>query len=183
MLLPSSRTCTRTQIKPFIFTFTNIQRCTRLQLVKLWEIIWIHNDPFTFWQVSYTDISHKISHLVPFPNNAQDCFEKALSLQAGYQLSECVNVGRAANVMNIQVENRDSNYIKLRCITQKSVCYKYGQVGDFSRDCPYGEDDDNDTSSCIDQMHHSLVADLSVSAAILKILLKQLKNAMDARKA
>ena len=57
-------------------------------------------DPSRFFcflvSIQNSAISDKISHSIPFPRNLQECFEGALSLEAGSQLLEDVNLTTAA---------------------------------------------------------------------------------------
>ena len=48
-----------------------------------------------------------------WPQNLQQCFEKALRLEASLQLSEQVNMAQKTTVMNVNVDDEDEiNLIK-----------------------------------------------------------------------
>ena len=59
------------------------------------------------------------------PQNLQQCFEKALRLEASLQLSEGVNMGRRTTVMNIDLEgNEEINPVR------DARKYEYPEEGD-----------------------------------------------------
>ena len=74
------------------------------------------------------------------PQNLQQCFEKALRLEASLQLSEGVNMACKTTVMNVEVDADDEvNFIKdIRA--RLNACYKCGEVGHFQRDCKHDRD-------------------------------------------
>ena len=60
-----------------------------------------------------TTIADKITISESLPQNLQQCFEKALRLEASLQLSEGVNMVRRMTVMNIDLEgDEEINLIK-----------------------------------------------------------------------
>ena len=63
--------------------------------------------------ITNTAIADKIMRSESLPQNHQQCFEKALRLEAGLQLSEGVNMAQRTMVMNINLEgNEEINLIK-----------------------------------------------------------------------
>ena len=63
--------------------------------------------------ITNTTIADKITQSEFLPQNLQQCFEKALRLEASLQLSEGVNMARQTTVMNIEVDTDDEvNLIK-----------------------------------------------------------------------
>ena len=54
-------------------------------------------------------IANKITRSEYLPQNLQQCFEKALRLEASLQLSEGVNMARSTTVMNIDMDGDESH--------------------------------------------------------------------------
>ena len=91
-----------------------------------------------------TTIANKITRSVSLPQNIQQCFEKALRLDANLQLSEGVNMAQRTMVMNINLEgNEELNLIK-DARARLNTCYKCSEVGHFQRDCKYDGDKPTD---------------------------------------
>ena len=85
--------------------------------------------------ITNTTIADKITRSENLPQNLQQCFEKALKLEASLQLSEGVNMARQTTIMNIDVgPEEEINLIK------DVRCYKCGEMGHFQRDCKYDGD-------------------------------------------
>ena len=104
----------------------------------------------------------------PFTKNLQVCFEKILSLEAGYQLSEGVKLAIAANTINIHIGEGGLNEIKLKDIrVHSNVCYNCGHIGHFQLDCLKSNDADTSTP-VICQMHHILSVNSTITEAVLK---------------
>ena len=60
-----------------------------------------------------TTIADKITRHESLPQNLQQCFEKALRLEASLQLSEGVNMAQRTTVMNIDLDgDEEINLIK-----------------------------------------------------------------------
>ena len=80
----------------------------------------------------------------PLTQNLQQCFEKALRLEASLQLSEGVNMAQRTMVMNINLEgNEEINLIK-DARARLNACNKCSEVGHFQRDCKYDGDKPTD---------------------------------------
>ena len=74
-------------------------------------------DPSTWFRfltsITNTTIVDKITRSESLPQNLQQCFEKALRLDASLQLYEGVNMARKTTVINIDVEgDEEINLIK-----------------------------------------------------------------------
>ena len=54
--------------------------------------------------ITNTTIADKITGSENLPQNLQQCFEKALKLEASLQLSEGVNMARRTMIMNVDVD-------------------------------------------------------------------------------
>ena len=91
-----------------------------------------------------TQPTDKITRSESLPQNLQQCFEKALRLEASLQLSEGVNMAQRMTVMNIDLEgNEEINLIK-DARARSNACYKCSEVGHFQRDCKYDGDKPTD---------------------------------------
>ena len=91
-----------------------------------------------------TIITDKITRSESLPPNLQQCFEKALRLEASLQLSEGVNIAQRTMMMNIDLEgNEELNLIK-DVRARSNACYKCSKVGHFQRDCKYDGDKPTD---------------------------------------
>ena len=63
--------------------------------------------------ITNTTIVDKITRSEFLPQNLQQCFEKALRLEASLELSKSVNMARKTTLMNVNVEDEDEvNLIK-----------------------------------------------------------------------
>ena len=63
--------------------------------------------------ITNTTIADKITRSEFLPQNLQQCFEKALRLEASLQLSEGVNMARKTTIMNVDIDTEDEvNLIK-----------------------------------------------------------------------
>ena len=73
-------------------------------------------DPMWFrflTSITNTTIADKITGSKFLPPNLQQCFEKALRLEASLQLSEGVNMAQKTTIINVNVEDEDEvNLIK-----------------------------------------------------------------------
>ena len=90
--------------------------------------------------ITNTTIADKITRSEHLPQNLQQCFEKALRLEASLQLSEGVNMAQKTAVMNVDVDVEDEIIIARDVRARSNACYKCGEMGHFQRDCKYDGD-------------------------------------------
>ena len=87
--------------------------------------------------ITNTTITDKITRREFLPQNLQQCFEKALRLEASLQLTEGVNMARKTTVMNVNVDDGNELNLIKDARARSNACYKCGEVGHFQRDCKY----------------------------------------------
>ena len=92
-----------------------------------------------------TTIADKITRSESLPQNLQQCFGKALRLEASLQLSEGVNMARRTTVMNINLDGEEEKNLIKDMRARSNACYKCGEVGHCQRDCKYDGDKPTDS--------------------------------------
>ena len=95
--------------------------------------------------ITNTTIADKITRSENLPQNLQQCFEKALKLEASLQLSEGVNMAQRTTVMNIDVDTKDEVNLIKDIRARSKACYKCREMGHFQRDCKYDIDKPSDS--------------------------------------
>ena len=95
--------------------------------------------------ITNTTIADKITRSEFLPQNLQQCFEKALRLEASLQLSEGVNMAQRTTVINVDVDIDDEVNLIKDVRARSNACYKCGEMGHFQRDCKYDGDKPTDS--------------------------------------
>ena len=134
-----------------------------------------------------TTIADKITRSEFLPQNLQQCFEKALRLEASLQLSEGVNMAQRTMVMNVDVDTDDEVNLIKDVRARSNACYKCGEMGHFQRDCKYDGDKPTDGQQEQDGSFDSydpvvgkwmtnLVATTPITAKVMKSLYAKLNR-------
>ena len=124
--------------------------------------------------------------------NLQQCFEKALRLEASLQLSEGVNMAQKTTVMNIDLDGDDELNLIKDARVRSNACYKCGEVGHFQRDCKYDGDKPTDIQQAqgghtsfdsydpvVGKWMTNLVATTPITAKAMKSLYAELNRQKD----
>ena len=125
--------------------------------------------------------------------NLQQCFEKALRLEASLQLSEGVNMARRTTVMNVEVDTDDEVNLIKDVRARSNACYKCGEMGHFQRDCKYDGDKPSDNrqeqdgtfnsyDSVLGKWLTNLVATTPITAKAMKSLYTELSRQKDLKR-
>ena len=137
--------------------------------------------------ITNTTIADKITRSENLPQNLQQCFEKALRLEASLQLSEGVNMAQRTTVMNVDIETEDEVNLIKDVRARSNACYKCGEMGHFQRNCKYDGDKPSDNKQEQDSNYDSydpvvgkwmtnLVATTPISAKAMKSLYAELNR-------
>ena len=137
--------------------------------------------------ITNTTIADKITRSENLPQNLQQCFEKALKLEASLQLSEGVNMARRTMIMNVDVGHEEEINLIKDVRAQSNACYKCGEMGHFQRDCKYdgdkpsgGKQEQEGSSDSYDPVvgkwMTNLVATTPITAKVMKNLLAELNR-------
>ena len=143
--------------------------------------------------ITNTTIADKITRSENLPQDFQQCFKKALRLEASLQLSEGVNMARRTTVMNVDIDaEEDINLIK-DVRARSNACYKCGEMGHFQRDCKYDGDKPSNNKQETDRNFDSydpvvgkwmtnLVATTPITAKAMKSLYVELNRQKDLKR-
>ena len=139
-----------------------------------------------------TTITDKITRSESLPQNLQQCFEKALRLEARFQLSEGVNMAWRTTVMNIDLDGDDEINLIKDAKARLNACYKCGEVEHFQTDCKYDGDKPTDSQQAqggqssfnsydpvVGKWMTNLVATTPITAKTMKNLYAELNRQKD----
>ena len=143
--------------------------------------------------ITNTTIANKITRSEFLPQNLQQCFEKALRLEASLQFSEGVNMAHRTTVMNVDVDTDDEVNLIKDVRTRSNACYKCGEMGHFQRDCKYDGDKPMDGwqeqdgsfdsyDPVVGKLMTNLVATTPITAKTMKSLYAELNRQKDLKR-
>ena len=145
--------------------------------------------------ITNTTIVDKITKSESLPQNLQQCFEKALILEASLQLSEGVNMAMRTTVMNINLEGNEEINLVRDTRARSNACYKCSEVGHFQRDCKYDGDKPTDSQQAqngqssldsydpvVGKWMTNLVATTPITAKAMKNLYAELNRQKDLKR-
>ena len=153
-----------------------------------------NTDPLRWFRfltsITNTTTADKITRSESLPQNLQQCFEKALRLEASLQLSEGVNMAQRTTVMNVHVDTDDEVNLTKDVRARSNACYKLGEMGHFQRDCKYDGDKPTDSQqeqdgSCdsydpvVGKWMMNLVSTTPITAKAMKSLYAELNRQKD----
>ena len=82
--------------------------------------------------INNTAITDKVLHSKTLPKNLDKAMSRALQLEAGFQLSEGVNMTRKINIM--QAEINETEDVK-DTLARSNICRECSDIGHFYKDC------------------------------------------------
>ena len=139
--------------------------------------------------ITNTTIADKITRSEHLPQNLQQCFEKALRVEASLQLSEGFNMAQKTAVMNVDVDVEDEINVIRDVRARSNACYKCGEMGHFQRDCKYDGDklsnnkpDQDGNSDTYDPVVGKWMTNLVATTPIMAKAMKSLYTELNRQK-
>ena len=144
-------------------------------------------------RITNTTIADKITRSEFLPQNLQQCFKKALRLEASLQLSEGVNMAQKTTILNVDVDTDDEVNLIKDVRARWNACYKCGEMGHFQRDCKYDGDKPMDGQQeqegsfdsynpVVGKWMTNLVATTPITAKVMKSLYAELSRQKDLKR-
>ena len=129
--------------------------------------------------VTNTTIADKITRSKSLPQNLQQCFEKALRLEASLQLSEGVNMAWRTMVMNINLEGNEENLVK-DARARSNACCKYDRDKPTdNQQAQSGQSPSDSYYPVVGKWMTNLVATTHITAKTMKNLYAELNRQKD----
>ena len=82
--------------------------------------------------INNTAITDKVLRSKTLPRNLDEAMSRAIQLEAGFQLSEGVNMAWRVNIM--QAEVNETEIVK-DTLVRSNICWGCGEIGHFCKDC------------------------------------------------
>ena len=82
--------------------------------------------------INNTAITDKVLRSKTLPKNLDEAMSQAIQLEAGFQLSEGVNMAQKINIM--QAEINETEVVK-DTRARSNICWGCGEIGHFYKDC------------------------------------------------
>ena len=141
--------------------------------------------------ITNTTIADKITRSKFLSQNLQQCFKKALGLEASLQLSKGVNMAQKTTIMNVDVDDEDEINLIKDARARSNACYKCGEVRHFQGDGKYDGDRPTDNQAqegqasfdsydpVVGKWMTNLVATTPITAKAMKSLYVELNRQKD----
>ena len=82
--------------------------------------------------IDNTAITDKVLHSKTLPKNLDEAMSRATQLEAGFQLSEGVNMARKINIMQAEINETE---VMKDTRARSNICWGCGEIGHFYKDC------------------------------------------------